>query len=160
MVHGMFPVHWQERNGVQWLFCQAGSSSLGEDRVTGADSKECLMKGKGNCGPRHELSNSLNAATENVFPGTTYTSLAWAALRLPCLGEVNSTFNFSSCGLLQTTPASLDSSAVFAPLFLENSIFTWYKLWGTVWASRLVTNKATGTDSFLGSDERKEMSLH
>lgn len=88
MVHGMFPVHWQERNGVQWLFCQAGSSSPGEVYVTCADSKECLMKGKSNHGPRHELSTSLNAAIENVFLGTTYTSLAGAALCFPVsIGE-------------------------------------------------------------------------
>lgn len=80
-----------------------------------------------------KLSNYLNAAMENILQGTMHTSgvkkvsLGLNALRFPCFGEVNSTFNFSS-RVLKTPLALLHSSAVFAPLFSASSIFTWYKL--------------------------------
>ena len=86
--------------------------------------------------------------------------MAWAALCFSCLSEVSRTLNFSSWGLLQMTSALLHSSAVFAPRFSLSSIFTWYKVWGAAWASRLVTNKEAGTGSFSGSDEGKERSSH
>lgn len=31
IVYSLFPVHCQRSNGVHWLFCHVGSSSLGED---------------------------------------------------------------------------------------------------------------------------------
>ena len=37
LVHGVFPMQAQGRNGVLWLFCQVGGCSLGEDSVTRAD---------------------------------------------------------------------------------------------------------------------------
>lgn len=70
---------------------------------------------KSSYGPRLESSNSLTVAMENIFQATVCTSqirnfpCGLSSTLLSWLGEVSSTFNFSSQVFMQTTSALLHS---------------------------------------------------
>lgn len=75
MVRGVFPVLGRKGRGFVGYFVKLAAVPMEKTVSLVLIQKSALMKGKSSHGPRQELSNSLNAALENVFPGTTYTSV-------------------------------------------------------------------------------------